>query len=210
MSWWELGAALALKAYNGYSEGKKEAEERAQQEAQRARQLESQDKAQRELKVFFAGDCPLLIDSNVWMNQDNEHALQGFFDHVVAPNRKRVVMVGEQLEEIDRRRKSVRQGDPNPDASMAAARHAVRTIEKHVASGWMKVTEVKDKKASRDFDSYALNTLIAPTLARGAKIMLITDDTGFNIRVHSSLNSESKARCMMVKSEHLRAVFAPI
>ena len=116
-------------------------------------------------------------------------------------------MAGEQLEEIDRRRKIARNGSENPEKSMADARHAVRLIERQTIKGWLKVKEVLDKDGSKDFDTYALKSLIKPALARGARVIVVSDDSVFRTRIASSLTDANGKNCFLLNSHEMRSAF---
>ncbi|WP_180882267.1 hypothetical protein [Stenotrophomonas maltophilia] len=203
-------ASDALASQSGSGLGyaiKKDNEAKREAAKEAADALKFRNECRKQITDFFAGDCAILIDSNVWMNQGCEGALDSLFNDLVAPAKKRMVMAGEQLEEIDRRRKSATKGDDNPEKTMADARHAIRLIERQAIKGHLKVKEVLDREGSRDFDTYALKSLLTPALSRGAKVIVISDDSVFRTRVVSSLTDQNGKNCFLLNSDEMKNAF---
>ncbi len=198
--------ALSSQSGLGYAI-RKDNEEKREAAKEAADALKFRNEWRKQIEDFFAGDCAILIDSNVWMNQGCEVALDSLFNDLVAPAKKRMVMAGEQLEEIDRRRKSATKGDGNPEKTMADARHAIRLIERQAIKGHLKVKEVLDREGSRDFDTYALTSLLTPALSRGAKVIVISDDSVFRTRLVSSLTDQNGENCFLLNSDEMMNAF---
>lgn len=158
----------------------------------------------RRIRDFFEGDCPIIVDSNVWMDHSAEDLLSFFFDSVVRHSGKRMVMTGEQFAEIEKRKVVIRSDDTDPEATRSRARQALRMIQRQASKGHLKVNELKVKSAVNDFDSYALNSLMGPVLERGGKVILWTNDLPFRTRVYSKYSGQAASRILILDTAGLK------
>lgn len=197
------GAAMVDRITDGPE--KRRAKSRVKQLEQEAVELQAaRGPVVQSLRDFFAGDCPIIIDSNVWMEKSSEDVLNFFFDSVVRPSGKRMVMTGEQFAEIEKRKIQARADDKDPEATRARARQALRMIERQASKSYLKVGELLVQSAVRDFDSYALNSLIGPVLERGGKVILWTNDLPFRTRVYSKFSGKLASQILVLETAKLK------
>ena len=204
---------LALFGLARYTEwqSKHEKEEKLRAEmARREDEARAETARREESRAALAGTYEaadaVLIDSNLWMSQSSSVAIERFFEEIVRPSGKPLTMLGEQLEEIDRRRKASRSGDPDSQATMSSARHAIREIERQASKKLLRVDEIKDKTGSNDFDSFAMKNIVEPTIGAGKLLLVLSDDLVFRTRIHSFASRHERAKAVIFNMDTLNDI----